>query len=450
MLRVRRLTVRVAGATLASAIALTGCGLMDKADPSGSPEPEVIPADATVITMAVWGGFGLDELIAEYEELHPNVFITLQTGDYNPLHTTLQNALVSGHDAPTIAAIGEDYIAQFAAQPEQFVDLGALGAKDNERSYLPWKWAQGTSPDGTLIGLGADASGLALCYRGDLFEEAGLPRAREVVTVEMNDSWEGFIEFGKKYEKATGKPFMDDATTLLPAVRAQLGASYYNAQGQVSIDSAKPAFEVAVNAIDADLSAGITQFSPEWDQGLASDAFAVTLCPVWGMGYMQGVLDESTAEPKWDVADIPGPGGSRGGAFYTIPAQGSPEEQAAAWEFLKWLMDPAQQLRVFQATGSLPSQPVLYADPSVTEYTIPFFNDAPVGPLLAKAVTELPVTHAQNPKTGTVEATISQVLLEVQSGGIESDDAWSVAKEAAALADGSTVTSPSPSPSAGA
>jgi len=401
--------------------------------------------------MAVWGGFGLEDLIAEYEAAHPEVAIDLIKGDYNPLHDSLQRELVSGSGAPTIAAIGEDYIAKFAAQPDQFVNLSTLGADDYKDSYLPWKWAEGKSPDGSsVIGMGADVSGLAMCYRSDLFAKAGLPTDRLEVAGAMNDSWDGFLALGEKYTKASkGAAFIDNAASLLAPIRAQTGASFYDASGALNTTPDKPAFDVATKSIDTGLSAGFTQFSDAWDKGLSDGSFAVTLCPVWSMGYIQGVVTASNYKPKWDIADIPGPGGSRGGSFYTIPTQASPQQRDAAWNFLRWLLAPAQQLKVFQATGSLPSQPAVYKDSSVTDYKNEFFNNAPVGPILAKSVEELPVMTSQDPRNGAVEAAMEQVLAGVQSGDVKSTDAWKVAVEAAKVVDNSstgTQASASPKP----
>ena len=434
---------------IGTALSLSACGLLDGSESSASPVASVAPADQTQISMAVWGGFGLDELIAEYESAHPDVAINLLSGDYNPLHDSLQRQLVAGTGAPTIAAIGEDYITKFAAQPEQFVDLTTLGAGDYQDVYLPWKWAQGTSPDGTaIIGMGADVSGLALCYRSDLFAAAGLPTDRLEVSGAMADSWEGFLELGTQYSaESGGAAFIDNAATLLTPIRNQTGASYYDASGALTVETAKPAFDIANKAIGSGISAGYTQFSDAWDKGLSDGSFAVTLCPVWGMGYIQGVVTESNYQPKWDMADIPGPGGSWGGSFYTIPAQGTTEQQTAAWEFLRWLLAPAQQLKNFQATGSLPSQPAVYKDSSVKGYEIEFFNNAPVGDILAKAVQELPVATSHDPRNGSVEAVMAQVLSGVQAGDISSGDAWQVALEAAKLVDSSNgAPSPSPTP----
>lgn len=448
MSRLRPLPRWAAALGLTPVISLSACGLLGGDDASASPVASVAPGDQTQISMAVWGGFGLDDLIAEYEADHPDVAINLITGDYNPLHDSLQRELVSGNGAPTIAAIGEDYIAKFAAQPDQFVDLSTLGASDYQDAYLPWKWAEGTSPNGgAIVGMGADVSGLALCYRSDLFAAAGLPTDRLAVVGAMNDSWEGFLTLGEEYSAATGgAAFIDSGASLLTPVRNQTGASYYDANGTLSPDAAKPAFDIATKAISTGLSAGYTQFSEQWDKGLADGSFATTLCPVWGMGYIQAVVSEGNYTPKWDIADIPGPGGSWGGSFYTIPAQASPEQRAAAWEFLRWLLAPAQQLKQFQATGSLPSQPSVYSDSSVKKYTIPFFNDAPVGAILSKAVVELPVMRSQDPRNGTVEAAMEQVLASVQTGDVASADAWQVAVEAAKLVDQANGASPSPAP----
>ncbi len=445
---------RAAVLGLASVLSLSACGLLDGTDPSGSPVASVAPGNQTEISIAVWGGFGLDDLITEYEADHPAVSINLISGDYNPLHDSLQRELVSGKGAPTIAAIGEDYIAKFAAQPERFVNLSTLGGNDYKDAYLPWKWAEGASQDGSaIIGMGADVSGLALCYRSDLFAAAGLPTDRLEVSGAMSDSWEGFLTLGKQYTEASGgAAFIDNATSLLNPIRNQTGASYYDTSGTLSPDAAKPAFAIATRAISSGLSAGYTQFSDTWDKGLTDGSFAATLCPVWGMGYIQGVVTKSNYQPTWDIADIPGPGGSWGGSFYTIPAQASLEQRDAAWEFLRWLLAPAQQLKVFQATGSLPSQPSVYQDSSVKDYKIPFFNDAPVGTILAKAVQELPVTVSHDPRNGTVEAAMEQVLDGVQTGDVASADAWKVAVEAAKVVDASNTNTPptaSPSPSAG-
>lgn len=424
--------------------ACTGGGGDD--DSSASPAPTgTSPSEPVTISMAVWGGFGLDGLVDAYEAENPGVTIDLQTGDYNPLHVELQSELVSGKGAPTIAAIGEDYIAQFVAQPEAFVDLKSLGAGDTQDEYLPWAWARGANGD-KQIGLPANVAGLGLCYRADLLEAAGLPADRAELATLMGDTWDGFINVGKQYTEATGKPFVDSATPLLRAVRQQDGKSYFNAAGELNIEPVKPAFDTAIKVVDAKISAGIVPFSDDWDKALSRGDFATTLCPMWGIGYIQANLSGVETTATWDVAELPGPGGSWGGTYYAITASADTAQREAAWDFLTWLEQPEQQMALFQATGNLPAKPALYEEDSVTEYTNAFFNGAPVGQLLAKSAADLTSQQNYAANNGTIEATLQQVLDEVQSGGIAASDAWQVALDAAAIANGQE---PSPSPDAG-
>ena len=80
------------------------------------------------------------------------------------------------------------------------------------------------------------------------------------------------------------------------------------------------------------------------------------------------------ASGKWDVSAIPGGSGNMGGSHLTVPKQGKHPKEAA--DLLKWLTAPEQQAKVFKATGNFPSLPKLYDDPSIKNFSKPFFNDA--------------------------------------------------------------------------
>ena len=110
-----------------------------------------------------------------------------------------------------------------------------------------------TSP--YTIGLGTDVGGLALCYRKDLFEKAGLPTDRADVDAAIGDTWDGFIELGKKYQTKSGKGhfWVDNATNILNPAQTQLGTGYawYNKNNELDMDANKPAFDLAMNVINA-------------------------------------------------------------------------------------------------------------------------------------------------------------------------------------------------------
>ena len=85
---------------------------------------------------------------------------------------------------------------------------------DHSKEYLPWKWELGKAPDGRLIGLPTDVGSLAVCYRKDLFQAAGLPTERDQVSALWSD-WNGFHEAGRKYKQGSGgKAFIDSITAV--------------------------------------------------------------------------------------------------------------------------------------------------------------------------------------------------------------------------------------------
>ena len=414
--RFRRATVL----GVASVLSLSACGLLGNNDANVSPSASIAPENQTHISMALWGGFGLDDLISEYETLHPDVVIKLIKGDYNPLHDSLQRELVSGSGAPTIAAIGEDYIAKFASQPDQFVNLSTLGADDYKDVYLPWKWAEGTSPDGSsVIGMGADVSGLALCYRSDLFAAAGLPTDRLAVSGAMRDSWEGFLALGEQYTKASnGAAFIDNATTLLEPIRDQTGASFYYRERRAQRSSRQARLRCRHQGDRRGAVCGHHPVLRCLGQGPERRNVCGHAVPRVGHGLHPERGDSLQLQAQVGHRRHSWSRGLLGRVVLRDARAGHARAAEAAWDFLNWLLQPDQQLRIFQATGSLPSQPALYTDDSVKSYEIPFFNDAPVGPILAKSVEELPVKTDQNPNNGNVEAALQEVLAGVQSGNV--------------------------------
>ncbi len=419
-----------------SALLLSACSDDGPVAPTVSHEP-------VTITMNYYGTFGLIEdvtgpsLESVYEKEHPWVSLEMVSGEYADQHNALTKALIEGTGAPTIAAIDEGYLATFVAQQDSFVNLLELGAGDYEDSYLPWKWAEAANADGSVvIGLGFEAGGLAMCYRKDLFEAAGLDSDREAVSAALGGSWEDFIKVGQEYLAGSGgKKFVDNATYLLNPMLQQAGVSYYDTKDELDIEAIKPSFDTVLAITEAGLSAGLGQWTADWDAGFSNGDFAVVACPQWMLSHIKSTVgDDFTGQ--WDIADIPGDGGSWGGSFYTIPKQGSTEAQQAAYDFIEWIIQPEQQVKIMEETGKLPSQVSILESDSVDSLTNEFFDDAPYGKIFAKTVLDLDESVYYAPKNNTIRKAVEDVLNGVQVGNIAIVDAWDTAMEAVLAADG--------------
>ena len=394
---------------------------------SGQQSPAT-PGEKIQLKIAFWGDFGLDELEKQYEAANTNVDIVLNTGEYNAQHDALQQALLAGSGAPDIAAIDEGKIVQFRSQADKFVNLLDKGAGSRKGDYLGWKWEQATSSDGKVIGLGTDIGGLAMCYRTDLFQAAGLPTDREAVSA-LWPTWDQFFATGQQYVSAAGgKKFVDNATNLYNPILGQQAVGHFDTSENLKMEGGpKVAFDLSIKAIDLGLSANLGSFSPEWNAGFVDGNFAVLACPAWMLGHIKNTAGDAN-KGKWDIAAIPGGGGNWGGSFLTVPAQGKNVDEA--YKFIDWVTQPPQQLAIFQKVGNMPSQPGMFTDPALLDFKNDYFNNAPVGQIFTKTAQGLKPQYLGK-KNNEVRAAVENVLNSRQGGTITSEAAWPKALEEA-------------------
>ena len=420
----RRVPAFLAAALAFGALAV-GCGGGD--DSTNTNAAATTSDEPVTLNVGLFGTFGYKEagLYDEYMADHPNVKIVEtsveQEGEY---YQALQTHLAANSGLADIQGIEVGRIAEVTSlQPDKWVDLNTLGAGDVEDTFFPWKWGAATTADGKTLGLGTDTGPLAICYRHDLLEAAGMTSDRDELATEW-DSWESFLAFGAEYLKNApkGVSFMDSAGGLYNAIIGQSEEQYYDEDGNTIYDSnpaVKDAWYTAAQAAEDGLSAKLKQFDTEWNTGFVNGAFATIACPAWMIGYIKSQAGDD-GSGKWDVANIPGDGGNWGGSYLSIPT--ASEHPAEAYELIKWLTAPEQQIKMWTTAQHFPSSSTASADPAVEAATDDYFSGAPLGELFKASADDLPVA-VLGPKDGTIKDTFSNGLLLVEQGqGI--DEAW--------------------------
>jgi cellobiose transport system substrate-binding protein len=179
----------------------------------------------------------------------------------------------------------------------------------------------------------------------------------------------------------------------------QVEYSWVNADGQIiAADNAqvKALFDKLTDAaVNRGQSAGLGQWSSDWNAAMSTDQFAVQLCPAWLVNNIRGAAGDNFV--GWDIADVfPGGGGNWGGSYLAVPEASAVKEEAA--KLAAWLTAPAQQAAVFESAANFPSSPSAQAMPSVQDRVEPFLNNAPIGKIFsnrAAAVTVVPYKGAQ-------------------------------------------------------
>jgi cellobiose transport system substrate-binding protein len=403
-----------------------GCGGEDAA--SGGSETAAASNEKVTLTVGLFGTFGYKEagLYDEYMTLHPNVTIKETSIEFEQdYYQALQTHLAAGAGLSDVQGIEVARIAEVTqTQADKFADLRDLGADDLESTFFPWKWEAATSPDGAVVGLGTDTGPLAICYRTDLFKQAGLPTDREELA-SMWQTWPDFMEVGKQYaaKAPDNSAFMDSASGYYNAIIGQSESQYYDEDGNPIYDTnpaVKDAWDLSVQAIQAGLTAKLKQFDQPWNQAFANGRFATIACPAWMIGYIKGQAGDASSG-KWDVASIPGGGGNWGGSYLSIPS--ASEHQQEAYELIKWLTAPEQQVKMWTQAQHFPSSSTAAEDDAVAAATDEYFSNAPVGELFKESADNLTVA-VLGPKDGVIKDTISNGLLRVDQQGEDPDTAW--------------------------
>jgi cellobiose transport system substrate-binding protein len=421
-------TQRIAAAAAASlvmGVLAAGCG--------GSSDDEA-GGDVT-LRVNLFGQFGYKELYKQYEKDHPGVKIVESAeGDLGKYNTKLSQQIAANAAAGDVVAIEEGQTVNFLQTADKFVNLQEHGYDAIKGDYLPYVASAATTSDGkATIGLGTDVGGLAMCYRRDLFEQAGLPTDREEVA-KLWPTWEDFIATGEKFQSGIGDDkihFIDAATNTYNSILMQGGdETYFDRDNKLVVESnpaVKNAWDLADDMIEADLSAKLVAFSDEWNAGFKNGSFATVACPAWMTGYIKGQAGDDFAG-KWDIATVPGGSGNWGGSWLAVPT--SSKHQKEAIELIKFLSGPDGQMGAFESEGRLPSLPALYEEPALKDATNPYFSDAPTGQLFVAGAKNLKPVYL-GAKNVPVRDAFENVLRSVENGQRSADDGWPEAAKAA-------------------
>ncbi len=425
-----RLQARLRGVTAMAALLATlatGCSGASGTAP-GSDEKVTLRVD-------LFGRFGYADLYEEYERRNPNVTIVESTeNDLTRYNQQLAMHIASGSGAGDVVAIEEGTLEQFLETPETFVNLLDHGGAELKGNFLGWKYEQALTPDKrSLLALGTDIGGLAMCYRRDLFAKAGLPTERDQVA-KLWPTWDKYIETGKRFQagiKDNKVRFLDAATNTYNSILMQSGdVTYFDRRNNLIVDTnprVKTAWDTSMRMISSGLSANLRASSAEWNAGIKTGAFATIACPAWMTGHIKGQAGPAMAG-KWDITAVPGRGGNWGGSFLAVPAQSKNQKEAV--ELVKFLTSPEGQLAAFQAEGNLPSSPVLYENPAVKAFNSAYFNNAPIGQIFVAGARKVRPVYL-GAKNQPVRGAVENAMRSVEQGQAAPRDAWRTAVEGA-------------------
>jgi cellobiose transport system substrate-binding protein len=390
----------------------TACGSEDE----GSSEGE----GPVTISVATFNEFGYEDLVEEWNSTHEDIQVEqVKVGTWDDAKANLYTKLAAGSGLSDIEAIEGDAMPAILAESDAFVDLSD---SELDGRWLDWKAEAGTDADGRMIGYGTDIGPEGVCYRADLFEKAGLPSDREEV-VDLMGTWEDYFATGEDFvAEMPDVAWYDSSGGVAQAMLNQVENPFEEDDNTVAVENPElmDVYDTITANAEKGLSTRLPQWGDDWTSAFQNDGFATMACPGWMLGVVEG---NAEGVDGWDFADVfPGGGGNWGGSFLTVPAQGEHPEQAQ--EVAAWLTAPEQQAKAFEAKGTFPSQVDALDSEEVTSFVNPFFNDAPVGEILANRAEAVTVQPYKGPKYSDILTAFQSAILRVDDGSQDPQKSW--------------------------
>ncbi|SER79777.1 cellobiose transport system substrate-binding protein [Propionibacterium cyclohexanicum] len=422
-MRIPRWRVAIAPACALLLIA-TGCS-------SNSGSGDATTGGSVNLTVATFNEFGYtDDLFAQFTKTHPNVKITqkkvAQSADAK---TNLFTKLAAGSGLSDIEAVDGDWLPQVKQSADKFVNLSSDTTKDR---WPDWVVSQATTTSGELLGDATDIGPEATCYRKDLFEKAGLPTDRDGVAQLLSGDWDHYFDVGKQFvSKVPGVGWYDSAGAVFNARVQQLANPFSSTKPTETVipldqnTQIKDLYNSTLTAsVDNKLSAGLGQWSGDWQKAFQNGAFATMQCPAW----MQPIIKtNASGVTSWDIANVfPGGAGNWGGSYLTVPKQGKHTKEAQ--ELAEWLTSPDVQVQIFLSAGNFPASKAGAADSKVLAATNEFFNNAPTGKIFSARAAAVTTQPFKGPNYFTINTVLGEAIGRVDvDKSANAADSWNKA-----------------------
>ncbi|MEI0798939.1 extracellular solute-binding protein [Brachyspira intermedia] len=354
--------------------------------------PTIDENTETEITIWAWNvaARALTEMADIFMQKYPKIKVNVQEFGGVQAYEKYGVVLASGKEIPDIMQIESDYVQTFTeTYPQRFMDL---------RNYIniegqvdPSKMSTSYDSEGRLVSIPWDSGPVAMFYRADMFQEAGID-PNSIVT------YDDFIKAGKQLQekfpnvKMTGFPYSRD-DNLWRCLLVQNEVYFLNSKGEITISSDKAVESISM--LKRFIDEGIAMNTVNWDSSIMANKNGDIASYIIG-GWWGGTIKDQMPEMKgkWKIMPMPAftanglRASSLGGSDLSITAT-DPIKQAAAIEFIKQtLMNVDNQIIMYEKYGLFPSYLPAYDDPRFLKSDDYFGDD--YNSILANITKEIP------------------------------------------------------------
>lgn len=427
----RRGSAAIAAMTIASLL-LVGCS---SGSPAGNPTKASSACEPATgkVTLQYWNWVpGMDKVIDVWNKKNPDIQVVMKniSSDGN---AQIQNAL-KANQAPDLGQISFNSLANFRSQ-NSLVDVSAceeaVSAKDK---YLPWTWAL-TSFDGDgVFGIPQDIGPMALYYRADLFEKAGMS---------VPATWDEYYADAQKVKtidpKAAITYFDGSNAEWFNGLVWQKGGtpfSYTNDKWNVAIDDEQSQAVAGVwqKMIDQKLlRTDLVGSSAPLYNAFAKDQLWSYVGAAWGYSLLRDNVRAGAG--KWRVAPMPSwaagdqRAGNWGGSSVAFMKGGKHVYEAV--KFNNWLNSDPEALKMLNDLGGLFPAATAGKDLDTFKKGTPYYGDQKIYDVFNKAAANIDTSWQWGPTQTAADTALADGLTKAAGGSGKLTDALAASQAAA-------------------
>ncbi|MFC7404252.1 ABC transporter substrate-binding protein [Georgenia alba] len=300
-----------------------------------------------------------EQVIARFEEQHPNITVTPEWTSWDSYWDRLATATAAG-DAPDIIQMDESQIAAYGSQGS-LLDLETLDGLD--LSGMSEDVLLTGEVDGTLYGAPVGIAQHALAYNPEMLQEAGIE-----VPDDTTWTWEDFYEIaGQVHSELGGDAYGIDYWSLqlanLQIQARQRGEEVFNREDEnpVSRETIIDFYETNQDLVDSGAVPPPTLQTESIGVALEQNPFATgraAFTPLWHT-QVQAYVDASGVEMGLLRMPASTPGEhhmvNKASMYWSIAQSTQHPEEAAT--FVNFMLNDEEAARIFGVERGVPADP---------------------------------------------------------------------------------------------
>lgn len=359
------------------------------------------------------------KVLPAFLEAHPGVKVHIQLMSYQGLHEGLQAGFIAGKGVPDMVEVEISKVGTYFAGP--LAAIGFLDLTDRlKESGLFDRMVQSRfavyTTRGRVFGVPHDVHPLALAYRQDLFEKAG-------VDVSKIETWEDFLQAGKKLTVDLDGDHRADryaleldpsSAYLFEIMMKQREVFYFRPDGHLNFDD-PDLLDTLVMYVR--MVAGPEKIGTSLGGGavLTQAVMDGYLCALWLPDWRIGVFQQDIPKAAGMLRVMPLPAWERGGRRVStwggtmMGISRRCRNPDLAWELLEHLyFNPEDLAERYATTRIVPPLKSAWGLPVFSE-PVGYFGGQKVGLLFTSLAPEVPRTQV-TPFTAFASTKIGEVI----------------------------------------